>query len=104
MTEGSPRHFGAMPHDDTMDLPSALRRRESIAPPRWQMVCTLDVSERDTRSGPRGHSPRDHRIEVCVKDEIERRYRVSVDATVAAMAQTAKDMNTWNASTRSISA
>jgi len=39
-----------------------------------------------------------------VKDEIERRHRVSFDATVAAMAQTAKDMNTWNASTRSINA
>ena len=30
-----------MPHDDPTEFPSALRRCESIAPQRWQMVFTL---------------------------------------------------------------
>src|SRR4030095_8763213 len=93
MTEGCPRHFGAMPQDHLADLPFALRQRESTALRRWQTVCTPFVSDREQSVRLRSHRPRDCQVSVCEAEN-------SFDATIAAMAETAKDMNSKYKETR----
>ena len=75
-----------MPHDHLVDLPFALRQHESTALRRWQTVCTPFDSDREQSIRLRSHRPRDRQIEVCEAEN-------SFDATVAAMAETAKDVN-----------
>jgi hypothetical protein len=53
---------------------------------RWQTVCTLFVSDREQSVRLRSHRPGDRQVPVCEAES-------SFDATVAAMAETAKDMN-----------
>jgi hypothetical protein len=77
MPEGCPRHFGAMTHCITVRCDSDQPGADRIMSSRWQAVCSLIDSFATLDLARRVSS-----------NEIERRHRVSLDETVAAMAQT----------------